>query len=695
MPAEITAEHLNKMAYVYVRQSSLHQVQHHIQSQKLQYDLVALAQAKGWRREQIVIVDEDLGKSASGTTRRQGFENMLTHICLGEVGALLCAEASRLSRNGREWNQVVDFCGIVGTLLIDYDGIYDPRLPSDRLLLGMKGTVSQFEVALFRKRAQEAIRKKAESGELWRGVGAAFNITEDNRCEINPDQRIQQVTRLVLTKLPELGSVSQVHKWFRREGLEVPVRDRQQPHRILWRLPGYDTIRRILTNPLYAGTYVYPRTQTITRIVEGQPIKTGGHVVPLEKCQVLLRDLFPGYISWDDYERNQRIIAQNAAMKGQMVRGPARDGKALLIGLLRCQRCSRKLRVRYHSAKRDQATPFYFCEGERTTGERKYCVSFSGRLLEQAVVKELLAVLQPHAIEAALLAEEKLQQAMQQKRDALSQALEQARYEADRLHRQLDAVDPENGLVFRELSARWEKALQQVAALKRRYERLLAQQQPLVQDERDQLLRLAENLARVWEHPATAVETKKRLLRTLLQEIWVQACDTAKLKATLHWQGGVHTELLLKRPRRGERLDNTKRQTVALIKQLVLVADDGYIARILNRIKHKTGKGQTWTQSAVAEFRAANNIKAFSQKEYDQRGWLNLTETAKELGINAMSVLQLIKRKIIHAEQAVAHAPWIISRSELDKPTVRQIAESMKQNHNVPIYRNPNQLTLE
>lgn len=695
MPAEITSQHQQKTAYVYVRQSTPYQVKHNLQSQQLQYELVDLAKAKGWPQEKIIVVDEDLGKSASGTTHREGLEKMLAHLCLGEVGVLFCAEASRLARNGREWHQIIDFCSIVGALIIDYEGAYDPRLPSDRLLLGVKGTVSQFEVDLFRKRAQDAIRKKAQTGELWTTVPASFIITEDHRCEINPDLRIQQATNLVFQKFRELGSIRQVYIWCAREKIEMPVRDSRLNNRVVWRLPRQGTIRTFLTNPLFAGAYIYPRTQTVTRIVDGRPVKIKGLVTPPEQYQVLIRDLFPSYITWDEFERNQKLIASNAAMKGNMTPGPVRRGEALLVGLVRCQRCSRRMHVRYRSST---ASPTYTCRSAIMGGDVKPCPAFPSSRLEQAVVKEALAVLQPHAIEAAFLVEEKIQQATQQKREAMALALEQARYEADRIKRQLDAVEPEKGFVFRELTTRWEKALAHRAELQHRYDQTLAQQQPVTEKERDQLFHLAEDLHQVWNHSATTPQTKKRLLRVLIKEIWVQVCGDCSLVATVHWQGGVHTELFIQRVRRPRAAikKTIKLELVQLIKKLALCANDTQITRVLNLLQRKTTEGRTWTKYEVMQFRQAHNIPAFSLAEYNKRGWRDLSTAAKELGINIMTVKKLIQQKIITAEQVVSYAPWMIAKSELTKPAIRRLAEKIKRrSKKIPLYKDPNQLTLE
>jgi DNA invertase Pin-like site-specific DNA recombinase len=693
MPAQITPDHLSKIAYVYVRQSTPQQVKHNLQSQQLQYDLVDLAKAKGWSPEKIIVVDEDLGKSASGTAHRHGLEKMLSHLCLGEVGALFCAEASRLARNGREWHQIIDFCSIVGTLIIDYEGAYDPRLPSDRLLLGVKGTVSQFELELFRKRAQDAMRKKAQTGELWFSIPAAFNLTDDDRCEITSDRRIQQAIRLVFQKFRELGSIRQVHIWFVREKIELPVRDSHHHNRIFWRLPKLGTIRHILTNPLYAGAYIYPRNKTITRIVDGKPVKSVINTPPQE-YQVVIRDLFPSYITWEEFEHNQKLIANNAAMKGRMARGAVRKGEALLVGLIYCQRCGRRMHVRYRDRS---ASPAYTCRSTIMGADVKPCPAFQSRRLEPLVIAEVLSVLQPHAIEAALLAQEKFRQELVQKRDALSYALEQARYEADRIKRQLDTVEPEKGFVFRELTTRWEKALQHCDELKQRHAQAAVEPEPITEQEHTTLFNLAQDLNQVWNHPATTVQTKKRLLRTLIKEIWVQKREDASLLATIHWHGGVHTELVVQRfqPRRTRVKDDPSRELVHVIKQLASCADDTQIARVLNLLKRKTNEGHAWTKSDVAQFRAAHHIPDFSPAEYEKHGWLNLETAAKELGISIMSVKKLVKHKIIHATQVVPFAPWQIARTELDKPELRSIVKQMKQRQKFLLYNNPNQLTLE
>lgn len=687
MPGEITPEHLSKKVYLYVRQSSLHQVREHRESQHLQYGLSEQAQKFGWLAHNIVVIDDDLGITATGTKKRVGFEKMLSQLCLGDVGALFFMNASRLARNGREWHQVLEFCSIVGCLIIDSDGIYDPRLPGDRFLLGMKASVSEYEVSQFQASARAAILNKASRGELFSILPAGFIRTEDDRIEFDPDRRVQQAIRMIFSKFDHLGTIRQVYHWYQRERLEVPVRDVQNECKIIWRLPSYSTLSKVFHNPLYAGTYQYPKTKTITRIVDGRLKKTAGHRVGPDDKIFLHKDLFPGYITGEKFQQNQTIIANNANMKGNMVSGAPREGKSLLSGLLRCAHCSRSLSVRYNTSK---TTTYYYCPGSRSLTATKGCLRFSGRQLEAAVTREIIAVVQPAGIEAAIKAEELFNGELKQKTNAFYHALEQAKYEAERIERQFNAVEPEKYLVSRELSTRWEKALEKAENLQNQYNRLLAQHQPLSEEERTHLLDFTNDLESVWNHPETDFKTKTRLVRLLIKEIWIKKLSDTKMKATLHWHGGVHTEIVFKRSSRQRQNNNKEQDITELIGKLSLVCDDQQIARILNRLKYKTQNNQTWIETEVAGYRKKNNIKAFSQQKYEQRGLINLRQTAEILDISSASVLQFIRRGLIKARQIIKFAPWEIKRSELQKPDVCQAVAAMKKN--IPF--NKSQLNL-
>ena len=344
---KITADQLGRGAFVYIRQSTADQLLHNPESRRRQYGLADRARLLGWAA--IEVIDDDLGRSGGGINR-PGFERLLAAICEGRVGAVFAMEASRLARNGRDWHTLIEFCGLVGTVIIDEDGIYDPRHPNDRLLLGMKGTMSELELSLFRQRSHEALKQKARRGELFLGVAAGYVRIGRDRIEKDPDQRVQEALRLVFAKFSELQSVRQVHVWLRDEDIALPVASHSAPegHGIVWRLPLYNTVHNILTNPVYAGAYAFGRTVSKVSVENGRKRVKRGLRRPMSEWDVLLKDQHEGYISWSEFERTQQVIADNATGKGSAtVRGAVRRGELLLAGLLRCGHCGRKLYVGY------------------------------------------------------------------------------------------------------------------------------------------------------------------------------------------------------------------------------------------------------------------------------------------------------------------------------------------------------------
>src|SRR5580692_5491133 len=394
--SKITAEQLARTAYVYIRQSTPDQLVHNLESQRRQYGLAARARQLGWTS--VEVIDDDLGRSGSGT-RRPGFERLVAAICDGRVGAVLAIEVSRLARNGRDWHTLIEFCGLVGTIIVDEDGIYDPRHPNDRLLLGMKGTMSELELSLFRQRSQEALKQKARRGALFLGVAAGYVKTGRDRIEKDPDQRVQDALGMVFAKFAELQSVRQVHVWLREEGIALPTacHSTAEGRSVVWRLPLYNTVHNILTNPVYAGAYAFGRTMSKVSVEEGRKRVRRGLRRPLAEWDVLLKDQHDGYISWAEFERNQSVIADNATGKGSAVtRGAARHGELLLAGLLRCGHCGRKMYVAY-GGKAGR----YHCEGALVNHGAERCISFGGLRADQAVGAEVLRVLKPLGVDAA------------------------------------------------------------------------------------------------------------------------------------------------------------------------------------------------------------------------------------------------------------------------------------------------------
>jgi len=695
MQQKITTNHLSRQAYIYIRQSSLSQVRDHHESQRLQYNLVERAQQLGWPTP--VIIDDDLGRSGSGSTERPGFNQLLRSVCENRVGAIFCLEASRLARNNREWYQLVDCCAIVKTLLIDLDGIYDPCNVTDRVLLGVKGTVSEYELGIFRQRAQAALEEKASRGELYSIVAAGYLRTPDDRCEMDPDQRVQDAIRLVFTKFRQFGSISQVVLYFRSEGLDVPARPHHGGHdAISWKQPTIATITKILKNPIYAGAYVYGRKETRTAIVDGQPVKTSGHELPMERWKVTIPDHHDGYISWDEFVANQQQLQQNANQYGQAVRGAPKRGAALLVGLLRCQKCGHKFEVRYKGTH--SQTPRYVCRGQQVVGRRGSCLEFYGTQLETLVAQEILRIVQPDSIALAEQTELLYRQQHRDNEQHLSNALVQAEYEANRCGEQYNYADPKNRLVAQSLEQRWERALAKVDQLTKQLEQIRTSYQPLSAEQRTLLLQLADDLPRVWHHPQADVRIKKRILHILIKEIMVNIDADNYFVFSIHWSGGKHTQYRIKRRQRGERRNQLPAETETIVRGLAELIPDREIARILNLLKITTASGKTWIAARVATFRHQHQIPAFNPDEYEKKGLLNLGQAAEILGINAMAVYRLLKANVIIGRQVIRYAPWAIEKEQLYQPSVQLVIKRRKRGVKILLTKkceNPNQLSIE
>jgi excisionase family DNA binding protein len=687
--SKISAEHLARGAYVYVRQSTADQLQHNHESRRRQYALAERARSLGW--SEVVVIDDDLGVSASGVAR-PGFERLLAAICRGSVGAVVSIEASRLARNGRDWHTLLEFCALVGSLLVDEDGIYDPRSPNDRLLLGMKGTLSEMELSLLRQRSLEALKLKAARGELHTTVAIGYVRGPGDRIEMDPDLRVREAISLVFRRFSELRSVRQVLLWLRQDAIPLPSAVYGPEGRnVLWKLPVYNTVLHILANPVYAGAYVFGRTESRVRIEQGRKHIGRGHRRAREQWQVLITEHHEGYIDWETYEHNQRMIADNANMKGEMVRGALRRGEALLAGLLRCGHCGRKLHVGYSGSSGEVSR--YYCRGAQLNhGAAGKCISFGALRIDQAVGAEVLQLLKPLGIEAALRAIEQQAAEDDVKRRHRELALEQARFEAARAHRQYDAVDPENRLVAAELERRWNERLGAVSRLEEELAALgSTAARPLTEQERERLLALGADLERAWNHPGAAPETRKRILRAVLKEI-VVGVQQDHLDVKLHWQGGDHTELTVPKNRHGVHRWTTEADVEELIRALARMMSDGAIASLLNRWGKRTAKGHTWTEARVCSFRHDHDIAVYREGEREERGETTLEQAAQILGVSGMTVLRLIRGGVLPAQQLCKGAPWAIRRADLDRAEVRHaLATKLK----APLTANPNQIGLE
>lgn len=688
---KITATHLQRTAYVYVRQSTVTQVHEHLESQRRQYALTEHARACGWH--QVEIVDEDLGRSGSGRVARPGFERLVAAVCDEEVGGVFALEASRLARNNRDWHHLVDLCGLTATLLIDGEGVYDPRDFNDRLLLGLKGTMSEWELGVMRQRSLEALRLKAARGELYTTVPIGFLRTRDNRLELDPDQRIQQAIRLVFQQFAATGSLRQALLWFRSEAAELPAVEYGAFGRhVVWKLPVYNTLHKIITNPIYAGAYVFGRTMTRTKVTGGRARKIAGVRREQQDWAVFLREHHEGYISWADYEAAQAQLRENAQMKGLMSRGAARKGEALLAGLLRCRRCGRRLHVTYTGTQKRVRR--YACRGAMINHGTDKCLSFGGLAIERAVEEAVLAVLAPGAIDAALAAAQEAETTRRTQQDHAQLKLEQLRYEAERSRRQYDAVDPAHRLVATELERRWNAALDAVGAQERLVMELAAMA-PATAPDRGALLALATDLPSVWQDERTDVRLKKRIVRALIAELLVDVDDAAaRIDVVIRWAGGQHSALSVRKQRKGQHRFVTSRDVVELVRELVHVLPDSQIAAVLNRLGYRTGRGNTWTAARVVTLRSYHQIAVYDAARAAREGWLTLEAAAAQLHVSKTVVRKLISHGALPAKQIVATAPWVIQAHDLADETVQRYVAAVHRGHRSPRIDDGDQLTL-
>ena len=596
--SKITPEHLSRQAFVYVRQSTQDQLQHNHESRHRQYGLADRARKLGW--SDVVVVDDDLGRSGGGVAR-PGFERLLVAICEGRVGIVLAVEASRLARNGRDWHTLLEFCGLVGCLLADEDGVYDARLPNDRLLLGMKGTMSEMELSILRQRSFEALRQKARRGELFLSVAVGYVKVLHNRITMEPNQRVRHAISLVFRKFAEFQSVRQVHLWLRQERIRLPAVDiTPEGQRIAWKLPVYNTILRILTNPVYAGAYAFGRTGSRVTVAAGRKRTVRGFRRPREEWEVLLLDHHEGYVSWAEFERNQRLIADNANAKGLMARGSVRRGDSLLAGLLRCGHCGRRLHVSYSGT--EGFCVRYNCRGAHLNHGTERCISFGGLRVDAAVAAETLRQLAPLGIEASLRAIETRGQEADEVLRQLELALSQARYEADLARRQYDAVDPAYRLIAAELERRWNERLTEVQRLEERLETARTSRPGAVTaEEQVRLMALGADLASAWHHPGATAETRKRLLRTAIMEIVARLQDDC-IELVIHWRGGDHTQLSVPKNRPGRHRWSTASSVEELIRALARQQTDSAIAATLNRCSLRTTKGKYLDRGPGSQF---------------------------------------------------------------------------------------------
>jgi len=651
---KVKPSHIRRPALVYIRQSSPSQVEHNRESTARQYALVEKACELGWAKEQVILIDEDPGLSGSGSAKRSGFARMTAEVALGHVGIVLGLEASRLARNNADWYRLLDLCGMTDTLIGDSDGVYHPALFNDRLVLGLKGTMSEAELHILRARLDGGIRNKAARGELRRGLPVGFVWGEqDGEVCFHPDESVVSAMRTVFSKFTEFGSVRKVWLWFRSEGLSFPMRATIKSE-IRWASPTYIGVHNVLTNPVYAGAYAYGKCRHERYVDEQGTLRRRTRHLPMDEWSVLLPEHHPGFIDWATFQANQARIDTNVHPQPHQAGGAVREGAALLQGLATCGKCGRRLHTHYTGRT---ASPGYHCSGKDIVqGRGVYCLTVGGIQIDHAVVDAFLRAVTPAAVEAMQLAMQRLEADQD---SALAQwrlAVERARYEAERAERQYRAVEPENRLVARGLESEWEKRLRDLA---RRVQRRPC---ALTHEDKNRLRALGTDLRRAWTAPTTTDRDRKELLRALLEEVIVTV-DRPQQHAhlTLRWRGGTLSEVDLSLPRAQPRGVRTDEDTISLLRRLAVLYSDDVIAGILNRQGRKTATGERFTANQVGGLRRYRNIPRFQPPaEQSPDELASIRQAAKILGINTSTIHRWLNDGFIAGEQVTPGAPWQI-----------------------------------
>jgi len=543
---KIQPHHRDRLAIVYVRQSTLQQVLEHPESTRLQYGLAQRAVGLGWSQERVLTIDDDLGKSGSSAEGRVGFQRLVSEVGLNHVGLILGIEMSRLARCSKDWHQLLEICALFGTLIADLDGIYDPGQYNDRLLLGLKGTMSEAELHILKQRLVQGKRNKAQRGELGFNVPIGYMRRPSGEVIFDPDEQAQQVVKLIFRKFEELGTLNAVLRYLVKQQIQIGVRLHSGSHKgdLEWRRPNRPTLQNLLKNPAYAGAYAYGRQQIDPRRKQAGRPHSGQVVMIPEDWYVLIQDHHPAYITWEQYQHNQAQLKANQNRADEL--GSPRPGGALLTGLLVCEKCGCRMSVQYHQGN----LPRYVCCRNASDYGGSLCQYLAGTCLDEYISQQVLSALEPVALELSLQAERQMEKERGELDKLWKQQLERAEFESQRAGRHYRLVEPENRLVARQLAQEWEAKLKDYQQLQEEYERFSHQQPKSLSESEKQMIRqLAENLPALWHSPMTTSVQRKEIIRQVIHRIRVNVQGESEwVQVMIDWVGGASTQAQIIRP---------------------------------------------------------------------------------------------------------------------------------------------------
>ena len=680
MSTKLTKEHLQRRAYVYVRQSSMGQVRWHQESTERQYALSDKAQELGWSTEQIVTLDGDLGVSGAQTTGRNDFKQLVADVSMGEVGAVFALEASRLARSSLEWHRLIELCAMTHTAVIDEDGCYDPGDFNDALLLGMKGTLAQAELHFLRARLQGGKLNKARKGELRFPLPVGLCYDDQDRTVLDPDDEVRGAVQLVFNLFDEAGTAYGVVHRFAAKQLKFPKRSYggAWDGKLVWGRLSESRVLSILSNPTYAGAYVYGRYQSSKQVDTNGEIQTRTKEVPIESWRVNIRDHHEGYIAWDKFLQNRERLDKNRTnSEDTLLSGSAREGLALLQGMLLCGCCGRKLTVRYKS--NGGIHPQYECNWRRREGvATKACMQIQARYVDPAVCTAVLEAMAPSQLELAVESVRQLEERDQAVGQQWQHRIERADYEVQLAQRRYEEVDPSNRLVASTLERRWNDALQALQQIEEQYAQFQATEACVVNDaQRKMVLALAKDLPRLWNAKTTSAKDRKRILRLLVKDITVEK-NCAERKAILHvrWQGGVNTDIELELPAPiADRLRYPS-EIVEKVRALAVTLMDVDIAAELNAQGIRSAKDKAFTKAMVSWIRFKHRIPCADLKSSNE---LTVEEVMARFGVSRHVVYYWIERSIVDARQLKRGLPyWIIITEEKEEELAHWVSKSTR-----------------